>query len=290
MRAFPLLLVVALFAGPALAQRDQAHRTAAAERPAAREWTHWPLLVPVMSRRGARDAAAVRPVGIETATVTVFAADGPDDRRRVDYSVGPEGARFESAAPRVGNYHWLVARQESPAEVRVASTAWFFSNPGTAPTTLLRQPKQELEIVPELLPREHGVYREAEAWRFLVRWKGAPLPNQKVTLETEFGSRSSYISNAGGVVMVLFPRDFRDQPGRAGNAMGRRRAKFVLGTEYDADGRRYLTAFNYTYSPDPARERSPGWGAAFGALGMVAALPLLRRRSVSNHSAESKNA
>jgi hypothetical protein len=64
----------------------------------------------------------------------------------------------------------------------------------------------------------------------------------------------------------------------------------VLGTEREADGRRYVTAFNYAYSPDPERSRSVAWGAAFGMIGMVAALPLLRRRAATADFSEKTNA
>jgi hypothetical protein len=293
-----LALLALLLAGPAIAQNDHSQHAAepeatAPQRPAAREWTRLPLLAPAMSRGGERGAAALRPVGIDAAEVTVFAPGGAPDRLRVAYPVGTDGAIIKSAAPMVGNYHWVTARQEGDTEVRVASTAWYFANPGPAPTELLKQAKNELELVPKPLPREHSSYREAEEWRFLVRWNGEPLPSQKVTLETEFGSRSSYVSDAQGEVVALFPRDFRDKPGHPGaseESMGPQRAKFVIGTEYEADGKHYLTAFNYTYSPDPARTRSLGWGAAFGVLGMLAALPLLRSRPATADSAEKKNA
>lgn len=292
---------VLLLAVPAMAQHDHTQNPSAVapsaalapQRPAAREWTRLPVLAPAMSRGGERGAAALKPSGIDADELTVFAPGGPDERRRVAYPVGPEGAKIESASPKVGNYHWVVARQEAEGEVRVASTAWYFGNPGPAPTELLTQPKHELEIVPQPLPREHSSYREAEEWRFQVRWNGAPLAKQTVTLETEFGSRSSYVSDELGTVVVLFPRDFREKKGKpAGEEamMGPRRAKFVLGTEHEVDGKRYLTAFNFTYSPDPGRTRSLGWGAAFGVLGMVAALPLLRRRAATADSGEKKNA
>jgi hypothetical protein len=294
-------LMTLLLAMPALAQHDHSQHQAtlessaapAPQRPAAREWTRLPLLAPVMSRGGERSAAALRLSGIDAAEVTVFAADGPDERRRVAYPAGPDGVKIGAAAPKVGNYHWVTARQESDTEVRVASTAWYFSNPGPAPTELLKQQKHELEIVPQPLPREHSSYREAEEWRFQVRWMGAPLADQKVMLETEFGSRSVYVTDAQGLVIALFPRDFREQQGKSAGEetmMGPRRAKFVLGTEREADGKRYVTAFNYTYSPDPDRTRSLGWGAAFGAIGMIAALPLLRRRTTTADSVETKNA
>jgi hypothetical protein len=304
-----LVILAALAAMSAFAQHDHASRapsvpepttTTAPQRPAAREWTRLPILTPIMSRGGERGTAALRPTGIEATEVTVFAPGGADDRPRVAYPVGPEGAKIESASPKIGNYHWVTARQESETEVRVASTAWYFGNPGPAPTELLKRTKHELEIVPQPLPREHSSYRETETRDFLVRWNGAPLAGKTLTLESEFGSRSSFVTDERGVATVLLPRDFRDQKSKGGEEgmMGPRRAKFALGVEHDADGKHYLTAFNYTYSPDPERTRSLGWGAAFGVLGMVAALPLLRRRTPagisSGHttadSAEKKNA
>jgi hypothetical protein len=98
-------------------------------------------------------------------------------------------------------------------------------------------------------------------------------------METELGSRSTVVTDASGHATVVFPRDFKP----AANADGegndaRSRSRFVLATEKEDGGKRYLTAFNYTYSQDPERNRSLAWGAAFGILGMVAATPLLRRR------------
>lgn len=248
---------------------------------AAREWTAYPLLTPAMGGERQRGAAVLRPQHLEAASVLVYAPGGAADRRKREYAVGPEGARIEPAAPQMGNYHWVLARQESPAEVRVASTVWYFSNPGEAPRAMLAEPKHELEIVPEPLPREHGSYRESEKWRFLVRLNGAPLPGQPLILETEFGSRSTVVSDAAGYATVLFPRDFRPAPSaRTGghDGHGPRRARFVLAAETEVSGRRYLTAFNHNYGPDAERGRSLGWGVLFGVLGMAAATPLLRRR------------
>lgn len=246
-----------------------------------REWTRFPVLAPGMVPDGERMAAVLRPLAIDVAELQVFAADGPADRRKVTVAVTDAGARIEPAVPKLGNYHWVVARSEKADEVRVASTVWYFSNPGAAPTTLLQEPKNELEIVPEPLPREHSAYRESEKWNFVVRFNGVPVANQALTLETEFGSRSSFQTDAQGRAVVLFPRDFKSapQPASGGHAQGPRRTKFVLAAEREDGGKRYLTAFNYTYSADADRNKSLAWGAAFGLLGMVAATPLLRRRA-----------
>lgn len=254
-----------------------------ARRPPARDWTKQPVLFGKADRNDRRAAAMLMPRGLVPASVTVYAADGPAERRKADYPVGAEGARIESAAPKVGNYHWIVAREESAGAVRVASTVWYFANPGDSPKDLLDAPKHELEIVPAPLPREHRSYREAEKWRFLVRFNGQPLAGQTVVLETEFGSRSAAVSDRSGHATVVFPRDFSPAQmadGEGGDPRGR--GRFVLAAEKEEGGKRYLTAFNYTYTQDPERSRSLAWGIAFGVLGMAAATPLLRRRPQNN--------
>lgn len=262
---------------PAAAPTQQGGRPGG--RGGMREWTQQPLLIG-RAERGARSGAVLIPRGLTATSVTVYAADGPAERRKVEYPVAPEGARIESVAPKIGNYHWVVAREESPEAVRVASTAWYFGEPGDAPTDMLATPKHELEIVPAPLPREHRSYREAEKGRFLVRMNGQPLPGQSVTLETEFGSRSTALTDTDGIATIVFPRDFKPAPAAEGEVnSARQRGRFVLATEKETNGRRYLTAFNYAYTPDTERNRSLGWGAAFGVLGMIAATPLLRRRN-----------
>ncbi len=62
----------------------------------------------------------------------------------------------------------------------------------------------------------------------------------------------------------------------------------MLTTEKASEGRRFLTAFNLTYGQDGDRDKSLGWGAAFGLIGMLAATPLLRRRNGT--PGETKNA
>jgi hypothetical protein len=240
-----------------------------------REWTRYPLILPVMAPRGERGGNTLALKNLEAQTLDVYA---PDMTRR-QYPAVAEGTRVEPASPKSGNYYWLTARVESESRIEVASTATYFSNPGAAPTEMLKQRKHELEIVPLLLPREHGAYRESEKWRFLVRYAGQPLAGKKLTLETEFGSRIAYTSGADGVATVLFPYDFKpEEPGKGGGHHGGpRRAKFVLAAEHEDGGKHYLTAFNYSYSPDAERGRNLAAGLGFGAFGMLLAAPLLRR-------------
>lgn len=245
-------------------------------------WTSQPVLLEVAGAE--RGAAAFRPSGIDVDRVSVFAPGGRPEQAQADYPVEAGQVRIRPAAPAMGNYHWVQARQERADTVRVASTAWYFSNPGDAPTAMLNQAKSELEIVPAPLPREHARYRESEKWRFLVRWRGLPLAHQALTLETEHGSRSSVFTDDVGIAVVVFPRDFRPLEAGKGGQGGRRRerAGYVLWTAHVEGDRTYRTAFNQSYAPEPERSRSLAWGAAFGAFGMVLAAPLLRRKE-SNH-------
>jgi len=283
----PLTIAMALaawLATAALAQHElhaASGQSAAAARPGnERIWTRQPLLLPGRTTRGERSSGTLIPQGIDAAHVTVFAAEGPAEGLRVDYPVDAAGAKIASVTSKIGNYHWVVAREETPELVKVASTAWYFNNPGNSPKDMLAIPKHELEIVPTPLPRERSRYREAQKWEFQVRFDGKPLPNQPMLMETEFGSRLPAVTDARGVATVVFPRDFTPQVAGAGDER-RRAGHFVLTTEKAKDGRRYLTAFNYQYTQDPERNRSVAWGAAFGVLGMVAATPLLRRRKSS---------
>ncbi|MBI3149296.1 MAG: hypothetical protein HYZ17_12375 [Betaproteobacteria bacterium] len=245
----------------------------------AKIWTRLPNIQ--TAGRGERNTVKLKVFGMDATELTVYAPGGPAERMRVSYPLGAEGASISSAAPGMGNYHWVIARGETPEEVRVASTAWYFSNPGDAPTRLLREIRHELEIIPQPLPREHASYRESEKWRFLVRWQGQALPRQAVHLETELGTRMSVLTDEQGVATVVFPRDQRPNPAPAKEHARPPRSKFVLAAEKEEGGRRYITAFNYQYGPDPDRQRDLAWGAGFAVLGMVAALPLLRRRQIA---------
>ena len=292
---FTAALAAIVPAVPAYAQHDHARHAAperpgGGERPAGRpvmlEWTKQPLLIG-RGERGERASVLVSPRNLSAATVAVFASAGPAGRLKVDYPVKAEGARIASAAPRIGNYHWLIAREETPDTIKVASTAWYFGKPGASPKDLLTVPKHELEIVPAPLPREHRRYREAEKWDFLVRFEGKPLAAQPVVLETEFGSRLTAVTNAEGIATLVLPRDFKpaiDSAGEGDELL--RTGRFVLSTEKSLDGKRYLTAFNHQYGQDPERNSSIAWGAAFGMLGMVAGVPLLRRRKVTEGGAD----
>ncbi len=253
----------------------RAEDTATPARTRGQDWTRYPLIVPQMRRGAERMAGSLGLKNIEAAQVTLYA---PTEQLSKDFPVAEQGARIEAVDPKVGNFHWVTARQEKEGTVIVATTVHAFNNPGPAPTAMFLEQKNALEIIPQPLPREHSSYRESEKWRFLVRFNGQPLAGKKLNMETEFGTHSSFVTGQDGMVTVLFPRDFKPAAESAPGGHGPRRAKFVLAIEHDDLGKRYLTAFNYSYGADPDRNRSLAIGAGFGLLGMLLAAPLWRRK------------
>jgi hypothetical protein len=266
------------------ADRHAGHGEAA--RAAPRAWTDLPLIEPSMGRD--RRQAAFRVANLDAVSVRAFApgeqAPLPEGLRfrseRQEWDILLNKGRFLLNSAGVGNYHWLLARQESVDGVRVASTAHYFSNPGPAPTDMLARPKSELEIVPAPLPREHNRYRENRTYRFDVGFQGTPLAGVPVSFTSSTGSRARFVSDAAGRVWVRFPDDV--QPAEGGGHGREAANRFVLAASHDAGGRHYLTAFNYSYAEDAYTGRSLAWGGGFMALGGLIALPLsVRRREAS---------
>jgi hypothetical protein len=283
-----LILFAALPTGPALAAQAGARGTAAdhgahdhATRAPAANWTRLPLLAPGRTPPGDRSAARFVPRNLEVKAIEVFAPDAAANHARVEIPVGPEGGEFR-APKRQGNYYWASARQTTKDAIVTASTVRYFSNPGPAPTKLLLRSKGALELIPQPLPREHAYYRAAEEWPFLVRYRGRPLAAAIVTLDTEHGTHATFVTDERGLARVAFPLDFKPtEPSGAGahGGHGPRRAAFALGVEHNDGGVRYLTAFNYAYTPDAFDRKNLWAGLGFAFFGMALAAPLLRRKS-----------
>lgn len=223
-----------------------------------------------------RGSSRVAPLNLGADQIEVFGPGAVSQAQLVPVVEG--AASIAPVDPKVGNYHWVVAHEHRPGEERTASTAWYVSNPGPAPTRLLAEPRPGLAVVPRL-PREHGSYREGEMWNFQVRFDGQPVPAAVLVLETEFGTRTRAVADGNGWASFVFPRDF-DPAKLAGGGEhgGRAVGRFVVFTEQEREGVRHVSAFNGTYSPDPGRSRDLATGAGFLLLGMAAAAPLLRRR------------
>lgn len=253
------------------------------ERGAPPAWTDLPLIEAVPGRDRAQ--AAFRLSNLESVAVKAYApgrqAPLPEGLRfkteRQEWDVLVQGSRFNLQSSGVGNYHWLLARQETPESVKVASTVHYFSNPGPAPTAMLARPKSELEIVPEPLPREHNRYRENQEWVFKLRFQGKPLAGTTLRFASNAGSRTSFTSDAEGRALVRFPADVKPAQAHGGHG-GRASNRFILALEHNALGRHYLTTFSYRYGEDASANKSLAWGSGFLALGGLLGLPLIVHR------------
>ncbi|MFZ4857651.1 MAG: hypothetical protein ACOYL3_14760 [Desulfuromonadaceae bacterium] len=187
--------------------------------------------------------------------------------------------------PASGGLHMLTAREERADRVLVASMVYYFGRKTSKnPTTMFMQQKNELEIIPQPYPGEHGRYRANEKWKFLVRFNSRPLAGQRVVFESQNGTRKEFVSDRKGVVSVLIPNDFKPEEEKqqkkpvAGDHGMQRGSDLVLFTEYADGGKVYLTSFNSAYRPDAFEKRSLSMGLGFTFLGMIVAVPLLRQR------------
>jgi hypothetical protein len=267
MKMLPLLAVLLAAAAPAQAQHAGHDMPA---RPAATAWTTLPL---VQARPQGPGGAEVRLTNSAALDVTMTSPKGDS------VSVLTEAGKAK-IKPDTGNYHLLTAVEACDTHVATAATAVYFSNPGPAPTALLKRAQTGLTVLPERLPREHGAYRAGETWRFRVAFDGTPFPGAKVRLETSNGSRAELVSGIDGSVEVHFPEDFppRDQrpPERHGQPD---QAQFVVAAISQTGATQHIGAFNYVYRPNAYDGSSLWTGAGFAALGMICAVPLLRRRA-----------
>ncbi len=236
-------------------------------------WIDEPLIQQIPDKAD-RSKARLRLDNLAAGFITAYPPEGA--ARELPLAGGP----VDITSGPMGNYHWLQARVETPDEVRVASSFRYFGNPGPAPTAMLAQPKGELEIVPQPLPREHWQYRSNQEWAFLIRYQGQPLANATLHFMTRNGSHDATRSGPDGVARIYFPDDW--PPEAAGDGSPRRAmSPFVLMVEHQGTSRRYHTAFNAQYGTDPMAERNLPAGMGFLALGGILALPLLRRKKTA---------
>ncbi|MBI4808245.1 MAG: hypothetical protein HY799_04795 [Nitrosomonadales bacterium] len=257
-------------------------------------WTLYPTLKARMSGESRETMkTAIMPQNIVAAGIDAWSNNTKDDKAHRQLSIEMGGAMLDK--PANGGFHWLAAREEQGDTVRVASTVYSFNERGARdPSAMFMQQKHELEIIPQPFPREHSRYRANEDWQFLLRFNGQPLPGQKVYLETSNGSMAEFVADVQGVVRVHVPDDFKpeeEMKDAGGHNHGMRRgADLVLATEYAAEGKTFLTAFNSSYGPNAFEKRSLAMGLGFTLLGMLGAAPLLRKRKTEPKSEEAGNA
>jgi hypothetical protein len=276
----------AMSAVAAASEHSHAHHHAGIDgmgKPAA--WTSFPTLkIKTSGENRESQIITVVPQNIVAESVVAYSNNLTAESSRRELAIGMAGAKLDK--PNNTGFHLLTAREESFDAVRVANTVYYFGERGAKnPTAMFMLQKNELEIIPQPFPREHSRYRVNEDWKFLVRFKGQSLVQQKVNLDTQNGSHLELLSDAQGVVTVHIPDDFKaeetDKTAGGHNHGMRRGSDFVLATELAADGKSYVSSFNSSYGADAFDQRSLMLGLGFTFLGMLGAVPLLRQRKVT---------
>lgn len=250
------------------------------------QWTSFPRLKMMMG--GERKQVTLMPKNIAPSSVYAYSNDvhAANMHRQLPYDL----ILATLDKPATGGFHWLSAREEQADKVLVASMVYYMSERGSKdPTAMFMLQKNALEIIPQPFPREHSRYRANEDWKFLVRFNGFPIAQQKVMLETQNGSKAEFISDAKGIVTVHFPNDFKAGSTQGGmgarNGDRRQSSDFVLATELVNAKKTYITGFNGSYGPDAFSQRSLALGLGFTFFGMLGAAPLLRNRKADKKGA-----
>lgn len=178
---------------------------------------------------------------------------------------------------KAGGYYALVA--EANGSEGVFSAIRYLSlhgrPSGVSPTKLTALSKTTLEIVPDPLHREHDRYTASKSYRFVARFRGKPLPNALVTLETHNTPAHVYRADGEGKVEIPLPNDFKGvKTGRSEN----RPSEFLLTLSHAEGGLNHTTTFSMPYSLNPNDFwQSQEWGAGAILLGFLGGMLLYRR-------------
>lgn len=259
---------------------DHSHHPGMADRQLAVNWTDAPLLIP--DKKRTRGFKRINIKGLQVDEATVHHGDGEDSWT---VAVQDNAVQIKNRGGKQGGYHWIGALSENGSLVRSVATAIYFPNPGPAPRGMLSLQKTALDISPVHLPREHQHFRAGEDWDFRVSLHGKPLENVPIVFETGNGTRKVFETGRDGLVSIPFPFDFPEEthaanPNAQHHSHGperRKKANFVLTVEQDADGRKYLSHFNYHYTTGAFYRKDLALGVGFALFGMIAAAPLLRK-------------
>ncbi len=177
----------------------------------------------------------------------------------------------------VGGYYALTLNHHSAN--RVDSAIRYLSQQGRpskiSPTRLTALPKTDLEIVPNPLHREHDRYTASKSYRFLLTFKGTPLPHLPVILETKNGSDSAFTTDKNGEIAVTLPNDFKNV--RVGKG-DKKPSEFLLHAQYSESNIRYNTSLSMPYFVNPNDYwQSQPYGAGVIFIGFLGGLFLYRR-------------
>ena len=248
------------------------------------DWTKNPLLTSIgrYSRTGATFQAynmhAMQAGYVVSYSGNDDQASGNDDQALQsathEISVDDSG-KLALKMQKDGGYYLVQVLGHGPGgEEATASTLKYFSKPGPAPRDMLNAQRPGFEIAPAILPREHSRYRENQTWPFRVRMNGHPVAGATVTIETSNNTKTHYMTDDQGVVEITFPEDLPDIPKDQWRHGRPPASEFVLSVRDGA----LLATFNGKYSLDAYGNKNLWAGVGFAVLGMIAAVPVVRRR------------
>ena len=276
MKSIFKIAAVALLMGstPALAQH--AGHGGAPKGPTAPTWTAFPMLVSGggFSRSGAK-FQAYNMHAMNGASFASFYGAGTEDMEAATTSlpIDENGALSVKSGKKGGYYFVRVTGHGPGGEEATATSIKYFSNPGPAPRDLLDTARPGFEIMPAIMPREHGHFRENETWTFNVRMDGKPVGGLPVVLQTSNGTKTEYTTKADGSVDVTLPGDFADVPKDQWRHGRPPSSKFVVAVR---DGG-LLATYNDSYNLDAFGDKNLWMGIGFALLGMIIAVPVVRR-------------
>lgn len=179
--------------------------------------------------------------------------------------------------PTMGGYYAMVA--EGNTANGVFSAVRYLSLQGRpakiSPTKLTALPKTDLEIIPDPLHREHDRYTASKSYRFIVKFRGRPLCNTTVILQTHDTPSRTYTTDAKGALKITLPNDFTGvRVGRSEN----KPSEFLLSTHHRDKEALYTSTFSMPYYVNPNDFwQSQGWGAGAIFIGFLGGMFLYRR-------------
>ncbi|MES9980337.1 MAG: Ig-like domain-containing protein [Candidatus Thiodiazotropha sp. 6PLUC5] len=199
----------------------------------------------------------------DSATITLFKPDLSSE------TLTAEMGKVTMPRTGVDNYHALVVeKQWGNYKEAIIHYQYMFGRPShQSPDKLIALEKTEFEIIPEPLPREHYRYHSMQEWEFRLRFNGAYLSGQPLTLNTSNGSQQTLTTDENGRVTFTIPDDF---PDLVDGVRDRRNAQFTIISEYQQDKVTYSTQLFADYQVNPNHWQSTQLGFLVLGIGFLA--------------------
>lgn len=179
----------------------------------------------------------------------------------------------------VDNYHAIVAKQrDDNSENVVIRYVYRHGKPsGHSTSELTAQNKADLEIIPDPVPREHSRYYSKQVWDFIVKFKGQPLVQHPVMLNTSNGTIMLKKSDDYGRVSFKLPDDFSQI---AIGERDRRKAELHIVTELTLDNEKWFTQLDSDYSVSESYWRLTFLGVIVMVIGFMLGVLFIRRNNI----------